>query len=117
MNKRKIGDEYEQLAVEYLERNGYRIIERNYRNRIGEIDIIAKEGKTICFVEVKYRNNSKCGYASEAVNVRKQQKIQMVANYYFMRNGYSEWTDCRFDVLAIDGGDITLYRNAFEGKI
>lgn len=117
MNKRKIGDEYEQVAVEYLERNGFRIIERNYRNRIGEIDIIAKERNTICFVEVKYRNDGKYGYASEAVNVRKQHKIQRVANYYLMRKGYSEWTDCRFDVLAVEGVDVTLYRNAFEGQM
>ncbi len=117
MNKREIGDKYEQIAVEYLEKNGYRIIERNYRNRIGEIDIIAKEKNTLCFVEVKYRNCGRCGYASEAVNIRKQQKIQSVANYYLMISGYSEWTDCRFDVLAVDGADVTLYRNAFEGQI
>lgn len=61
MNKRKIGDEYEKIAAAYLENNGYIILEKNYRCRNAEIDIIAKNDSYICFVEVKYRKTDNCG--------------------------------------------------------
>lgn len=114
MNKRNIGDEYEQLAAEHLMQMGYRILERNFRNRYGEIDIIAKDGECICFCEVKYRKNDGCGGALEAVDYRKQRKITGVAQYYLMTHGMNEWTPCRFDVVAVDGEQVTVLQNAFE---
>ncbi len=115
MNKRYIGNEYEQRATEYLIQNGYEILERNFRNRYGEIDIIAKDGSCICFCEVKYRGSDDCGSALEAVDHRKQKKITGVANYYLMTHGLDEWTLCRFDVIAVDGDQVTILQNAFEG--
>jgi putative endonuclease len=112
-NNRKIGSEYEQLAAEYLRAANYSILERNFRCRQGEIDIIAKDGDIICFVEVKYRANGEAGRAVDAVDYRKQQKIIRVARYYMMIHGWNEWTPCRFDVIAIDGTEITFYPNAF----
>lgn len=114
MNKRKIGAEYEKIAAAYLEKNGYIILEKNYRCRNAEIDIIAKNDSYICFVEVKYRKTDNCGGAVEAVDHRKKHKITMAALYYMQKNNYSEWTPCRFDVLAIDAQSIQLYKNAFE---
>lgn len=114
MNKRHIGNEYEQLAAEHLIQRGYRILERNFRNRYGEIDIIAKDGDCICFCEVKYRKTDECGGALEAVDYRKQRKITGVAEYYLMTHGMNEWTPCRFDVIAVDGDRVTVLQNAFE---
>jgi len=113
MNKRQIGSDYEKQAVEYLKEKGFCILEMNYRNRSGEIDIIAKDGEYICFVEVKYRTTSDFGSPLEAVNYKKQQQIRKVALYYLMRQGLSEWTPCRFDVIAFEGDEITYIENAF----
>ena len=85
----------------------------NFRNRIGEIDIIAKDGEYICFIEVKYRTTNQWGSPFEAVNQRKQQQIRKVALYYLMRHGLHEWTPCRFEVIAFEGDKITHIVNAF----
>jgi putative endonuclease len=112
-NTRRVGDRYETLAAEYLSSQNYRIIARNFRCRSGEIDIVARDGEYLCFVEVKYRATGGSGRAADAVDYRKQQKIIRVAQYYLISHGFSEWTPCRFDVIAIDGERITLYRDAF----
>lgn len=74
MNRRKEGAYYENLVAEYLKTQGYEILEKNYRCRIGEIDLIAKEGETLVFVEVKYRRDDKMGNPKEAVDRKKQKK-------------------------------------------
>lgn len=113
MNKREIGAEYEQKAVRYLESAGYRILDRNYRCRIGEIDIIAVQNEYLCFVEVKYRGNRGQGYPEEAVNYRKQQKIIQTAEVYMKQKKISFDTPCRFDVVAMEGEEIRLIQNAY----
>lgn len=113
MNKRQLGNDYERAAADYLTGQGYEILVRNFRCRSGEIDLIAREGEYLCFVEVKYRAGHACGSALEAVGYRKQQQILKVAKYYLMKNGMSLDVACRFDVVAIDGKEITLLRNAF----
>lgn len=113
MNKRQVGSDYEQRAAKYLKEKGMSILEMNYRNRGGEIDIIAKDGEYICFIEVKYRTTSQYGSPLEAVNFRKQQQIRKVALYYLMRQGLSEWTPCRFDVIAFEGEELMHLENAF----
>lgn len=113
-NKRQIGTAYEQLAVNYLKEQEYEIVTCNYRNRTGEIDIIAKDGEYLCFVEVKYRSDDRAGSGLYAVDIRKQRNIIRVAQYYMMQHGLDEWTPCRFDVVSIDGEDITLLQNAFQ---
>ena len=113
-NKRKIGAGYEKMAADYLVMHGYEILEYNYRNRTGEIDLIAREGEYLCFVEVKYRKNNSSGSPLEAVTKRKQQNISRVAKHYLLSHGYDEWTSCRFDVVGITGTEIELVQNAFE---
>ena len=113
MNKRQVGTQYESMAVQYLTEAGYHILERNFRCRTGEIDIIAKDGAYLVFVEVKYRASAACGSALEAVDYRKQQSILRVAQDYMVSHGYGTQTNCRFDVVAIQGTEITLIQNAF----
>ncbi|MBR3810907.1 MAG: YraN family protein [Agathobacter sp.] len=112
-NKRQTGAAYELRAEEYLIGNGYIILERNFRNRSGEIDLIAKKDGIIRFVEVKYRTTSDFGSPLEAVDVRKQNQIRKVAMYYLMRNKLSEWTPCQFDVIAFEGQKMIHIENAF----
>lgn len=113
-NKRKVGQLFEQRAVEFLEDHGLKILEKNYRCRSGEIDLIARDDSYVVFVEVKYRHCEKTGYASEAVDGRKQRTISRVADYYLMCH-FSSWDiPCRFDVVGIDGDEIHWYKNAFE---
>lgn len=112
-NKRQIGANYEDAACDYLQQQGYVILERNFRNRRGEIDIIAKDGEYICFVEVKYRTTNTYGSPLEAVDYRKQNQVRSVAQYYLMKHGLHEWTPCRFDVIAFEGEKLTHIPNAF----
>lgn len=112
-NNRKVGEEREALAVLELEKLGYKILQKNFRCRIGEIDIIALHRGYLVFIEVKYRKNAKTGYAAEAVTWRKQQIISRVADYY-IRTHCNKIPSCRFDVAALDGEQFTIYENAFE---
>ena len=112
-NNRKVGEAQESLAVLELEKLGYKILQKNFRCRIGEIDIIALHKGYLVFIEVKYRKNTKAGYAAEAVTWRKQQIISRVADYY-IRTHCRKIPSCRFDVAALDGEQFTIYENAFE---
>lgn len=114
-NKRELGSKYEDIASEYLRRSGYIILERNFSCRDGEIDIITKKNNLICFVEVKYRSSMKYGMPSEAVDIRKQQKIIRTANYYIIKNHLSYDNMYRFDVVSILGNRIDMIENAFGG--
>lgn len=113
-NSRVVGSVYEKFAGEYLASLGYEILEYNFRCRSGEIDIVAKEGRYLVFVEVKYRDSGNSGSPLEAVTVKKQRTISKVASYYCLTHGCGEETPCRFDVVGVLGGEITLLRNAFE---
>lgn len=104
----------EEIAKCFLEKNGYVILEQNYVNKIGEIDIVAKhkKTKTIVFVEVKFRTDLKYGYPREAVNLKKQQKIKLVAQNFITE--YKLFESCvRFDVIDILNNEITHIENAF----
>ena len=116
MNTRKLGNEKENRAAEYIESHGGRIIERNYRSRMGEIDLIAKDEGAICFVEVKYRRSTAKGYPSEAVGAKKQFTISRVSDYYRMVRHLPDDIPYRFDVISITADDIIWYKNAFEYK-
>jgi putative endonuclease len=114
-NKRQVGTEYETIATDYLKKKGYQIIERNHRNRMGEIDILAEKNGVLVVVEVKYRKNGSCGDPLEAVNWQKQRRICKTILYYFMIHGYGMEKPCRFDVIGIYGdGTIKHVENAFE---
>ena len=84
--------------------------------RQGEIDIIARDGRYLVFVEVKYRRDGQTGDPLEAVDRAKQRRISRTAQYYCLTHGYGETTPCRFDVAAVLGtdGEVRLVRNAFE---
>lgn len=113
-SKRELGFQYEEEAVRYSKDQGYRILCRNFSCRQGEIDIVAKEGCYLCFVEVKYRGTARWGDSLSAVDFRKQQRISRTALYYLARHGYGTETPCRFDVVGITPTGTTLIKNAFE---
>lgn len=105
----KIG---ENKAKEYLVKKGYKIIELNYRNKIGEIDIIASKKKRLIFVEVKSRETLQYGRPSDAVDFRKQQKLRNVATVYLKMKKLIN-AECQFDVIEILGDEINHIENAF----
>ena len=113
MKKSEIGKIGEDYVCSYLEKSGYTIVSRNYRIKGGEIDIIARYNGVIIFLEVKFLTTSVYGSPLEAVNWRKQSQIRKVAQFYLMRHGLSEWTPCRFDVIAFEGDEMTHIENAF----
>lgn len=113
-NKRTIGTKYEEAAIKHLENNGYNIVDKNFRWKNGEIDIVAKDGRCLTFIEVKYRSSLKYGYPQEAINTNKIRRITNTAKYYMLKNNISFDTPCRFDVIAIQDEDIKIIKNAFE---
>lgn len=106
----------EGAAEEYLKRKGYRILDRNYRAPCGEIDLIALDGKTVVFVEVKSRRSTRYGEPVEAVHARKRKRIAGAALYFLKR--YEVLPPCRFDVISVyevDGRTlIKRVEDAFE---
>ncbi len=90
----------ERLARKYLLDKGYEILESNYRNRLGEIDIIALHKGILVFIEVKTRTNIKYGYAYEAVNSRKQSKIMKTSMVYIKSRGYGDM-QLRYDIIEV----------------
>ena len=113
-NRRRTGSAYERAAGFYLEQLGYEIQQYNYRCRCGEIDIIAKDGETLVFCEVKYRSDGAMGNPLEAVDSKKQRTIFRSAFCYLAERGLEE-APCRFDVIGIEGTKITQVKNAFFG--
>ena len=110
------GQTGEDLAVCYLENQGYTIVERNYRKRIGEIDIIARDGECLVFIEVKTRTNRRFGSPFDAVDFRKQQQISRVALAFMTQHRCGE-VPVRFDVIGVhleESPRVELIKNAFE---
>ncbi|MDO5038192.1 YraN family protein [Clostridium sp.] len=97
---KKIGYYGENIAKEYLIKNGYNIICKNYSNRFGEIDIICKKYDILCFVEVKSRYNKNYGSAIESITYKKIQNIKKLTKYFLLSNNYKNFF-IRFDVLEI----------------
>ena len=112
-NNRKIGSHYEQQVAAFLQQKGFEILELNYRCRCGEIDIIARDGNYLVFVEVKYRKSSNAGNALEAIDARKAAQVRRVAQMYLYQKHYSENTPCRFDAAGVNGTTISYIKNAF----
>ena len=112
-NKRRVGDKYERLAAEHLQRAGYRIRERNFRCKFGEVDLIAEKDGYLVFVEVKYRSTARYGMPSEAVDARKQRRICNVASFYLYRNHLPAGTPVRFDVTAVSEQRMEMIENGF----
>lgn len=114
MNNREVGNIYETKSVEILIKENYEILKRNYRNRYGEIDIIARKNNLIIFIEVKYRATSKYGYGSEAVDKKKIKRIYKTAMQYLLENNFQE-NQCRFDCISYLGKDFKWDKNIVWG--
>ncbi|MCI5167945.1 MAG: YraN family protein [Candidatus Electrothrix sp. GM3_4] len=113
--RKATGRSGEDLAAQHLEQQGYTILERNYRLRIGEIDIIARDKEYLVFIEVKTRRSRRIGNPFEAVDIRKQKKIVKIASAYLQ----GKELPVRFDVVAVYLNEqdvrIEVLKNAFEG--
>ncbi|NLZ38117.1 MAG: YraN family protein [Firmicutes bacterium] len=111
---RKIGLRGEDIAVSHLKDNGYKILARNWRCERGELDIVAKDGEILVFVEVKTRRTDRHGTPAEAVDIRKQERLRLLALYYIHQTGTTA-PAYRFDVVAVEAQTekVTLYKNAF----
>lgn len=116
-DRQLFGAKAEKQAAAFLKKNGYRVIEKNYRTKLGEIDIIAKERDTLVFVEVKARKTTSFGDPKAAVNKKKMIKISMVALEYIKATA-NENKPARFDVVVIRHANgkqqIEIIKNAFE---
>ena len=119
MSKDKIafGKEGEKLAADFLKRQGYKILRLNYKTKLGEIDIIAQDKDTLCFIEVKTRQSDKFGLPQEAVSWRKQAKVSKTAIIYLKENKLLD-KKARFDVVSAlnsdKGFEFNLIKNAFD---
>lgn len=112
----RFGREGESKAADYLKSRGLKILERSFRNRLGELDMVAQEGDILVFAEVKTRKNSRFGPPESAVILRKQKKIAATALAYIKEKGLKPQT-IRFDVVALDGPEIRWIPNAFQSPL
>lgn len=103
----------EDMAIEILKKEGYKIIERNYRSPFGEIDIIASCGDTLTFIEVKRRDSERFGDSLSAIDERKKRKIIMSALYY-VKKEKQDAKKVRFDIVGIDKSRVKIIKNAFS---
>lgn len=115
MNNRAVGTTFEQKAANYLVENGYQILDKNFRCKIGEIDLIAKSEGYLCFIEVKYRSSTTKGFPAEAINYTKIRRITRTAEFYMLLHKIPQDTPCRFDAVVILDNEISLIKNAFDG--
>lgn len=111
------GKKGESLAADYLKKNGYEILEKNFRCSLGEIDMIARDQEGLVFLEVKTRKSEDLGYPEEAVDKKKQKKISRLAVYYLQTKNLTN-VQARFDVVAITMSGsfpkVKLIKNAFD---
>jgi putative endonuclease len=112
MNK---GEAAEQLACDYLQKQGLHLLEKNYRSRQGEIDLVMQQGDSLVFIEVRQRSNTRFGGAAASVTTKKQEKLRLTALHYLQHK--APRANARFDVVAVQGDNnqqhIEWIRNAF----
>jgi putative endonuclease len=109
------GEQAEQLAAQYLQRHGLKIIERNYRCRYGEIDLILRDGDTLVFAEVRLRSYGQFGGAAASIDARKQERLIRAAQHYLAAQ--TRLPPCRFDAVllsSLNQPDVEWIRNAFD---
>ncbi len=118
--RRAQGDAAEERACRHLDGSGFTIVERNYRTKGGEIDIVARKGDLLVFVEVRSREVPGCVTPEESVTPAKRRRVAAAARRYLSNVPLSSWREARFDVIAIDGhgADAALrhYPAAFDAK-
>ncbi len=110
----------EDAAEGFLRLSGYRIVARNVRTKVGELDFVALDGETLCFIEIKARATAEFGRAIEAVGPQKQRRLAKAALLFLAKNRSQR--PCRFDVLGLDRGrdgawSFTLVKNAFDAPV
>ena len=110
--RQRIGLEAEQQAREHLQQAGLRLVAANVRYKVGEIDLIMRDGQTVVFVEVRSRKAGAQVSAAASISAAKQEKIRKTAQVYLQQH-YRTLPSCRFDAVCIDGADITWLRAAF----
>lgn len=108
---KKIGDKGEQEAVNYLLNLGYEILERNYRHKRNEIDIVAKVRDRLIFIEVKYRSNSSFGFGEDFVDDAKLDRLDQAANHYILESNWEK--DIRFDIIAVSKKGLKHFEDVF----
>jgi putative endonuclease len=118
LDRQHLGLVGEDLAVRELAARGYAILERRYRTRYGEIDIVAQDGEVVVFVEVRARATEEFGRAAESVTDRKKRKVTAMAVDYLARHHLTD-RPCRFDVVTVDAAlsakpEISVYPSAFD---
>jgi putative endonuclease len=106
------GRKGERIACRFLLRQGFDVLARRYRGRSGELDIIAFEGETLVFIEVKTRRSRNFGEPWEFVDWQKQQKLRRTAEEFIADNDLGQYA-CRFDIVSVIGKETALFRNAF----
>lgn len=113
----ELGESAEQLALSYLQSKNLKLIERNFRCKHGEIDLIMQDKNSLVFIEVRYRKHLQFGGGAESIDYRKQQKILKTAEFFLQRHVNYNQYPCRIDVVSIGPGktDIAWIPNAFEG--
>lgn len=110
--KQEQGAQWEQLALDYLRQRGLRLVEANFQCKGGEIDLIMQDGEALVFVEVRQRADRFHGGAAASITPAKIRRLIVAAQVYLLR--YRRQPACRFDVVAIDGGQFEWLRNVIE---
>ena len=111
----RLGRDAESRAADFLHARGLQIVERNWRCRFGEIDLVARDGRTLVFVEVRARSSRAHGGAAESISTAKRRRLTATANFYLARRRTQQ--PCRFDALLIEAeGRIEWIRNAFDAS-
>ncbi|MFH1478401.1 MAG: YraN family protein [Candidatus Omnitrophota bacterium] len=118
LSRKESGKKGEELALGYLKKQGYKILEKNYKTKLGEIDIIGMDGRYCSFIEVRSRENTRFGSPEESIDIKKRSKLIRAALFY-IKNKKMEDKPCRFDVVAVLGINsaspkINLIKNAFQ---
>jgi len=114
---RAVGDRWERAALAYLQRRGLTLVAANVQSRVGEIDLVMRDGDILCFIEVRYRSAAGFGGPEGSVDPNKCRRIAAAANHFLMRQpAFHDWP-CRFDVISVRGGllpKITWWTDAFR---
>ena len=118
--RKGLGDRGEKVARQHLKRLGYKILRANYRSRVGEIDLVAEDGDTLVFVEVRTKSGPSFDSPAESIDARKRRKLVAVAQTYLAQHG-AENRDWRIDVVAVEmasGGptSVDVVKNAIEAS-
>jgi putative endonuclease len=119
MSSQNAGFNAEQIALTFLTQKGLKLLAQNYHCRFGELDLVMQHDKTLVFIEVRKRTNTRFGSAAESITPQKQQKIMLTAQHYLQTNlaAFKQTPLCRFDVVLIENkqlSDINWLQNAFS---